>query len=219
MHSTLKFTGVPTRINGGDTIDQIVDILYAHPKWRDVRLLECPLFINNDTRVSTLLVKVVDNTSGRIAKSLLSTSMNFWGIVKRCEPWVNRNSARMCTNCLRWGHSAHFCRSHISYCAQCACPHHTILHDSECEECDKEYGTTCEAKCINCLGAHFAYDKQCPYYKARNNRKALDELLQQQKARNQMARINKGVRNMYGKAAKGKGRSPQIDEDGFEMVV
>ena len=218
-HSTLKFTGVPTQIRGSDTIDLVMDILHAHPKWREVRLLERPIFIKSDSVVSTLLVKVVDDNTGRIARSLLSTSINFWGIVKRCEPWINHNSARMCTSCLRWGHSAHFCRSHVSYCAQCAGPHHSVLHKRSCEECDDEYGSSCEAKCINCMGAHSAYDKQCPFYKARNNSKALNELLQQQKARNQAARISKGTRSMYSQATRGKGKSPGVDDDGFQMVL
>ncbi|KIL53965.1 hypothetical protein M378DRAFT_32969, partial [Amanita muscaria Koide BX008] len=53
-----------------------------------------------------------------------------------------------CHLCLRWGHSAHNCRSVSAYCAICAQRHPTDVHHVSRAKHVKY------TRCINCKGDH-----------------------------------------------------------------
>lgn len=77
-HTTLKFTGVPTHINGYSTEEQVIDILLDHPKWGDVRLMEPHIFTNKENLVSTLLVKIADKLAATFIHKRL---LDFYAVI------------------------------------------------------------------------------------------------------------------------------------------
>src|SRR6201994_3753621 len=115
--SILKFTAVPTVTNDGRKVseDLAYSFLRKHPEWKDVRITDKPRFVrpkhNPDSLCATFQVKVEDTLKASVAKKLLSTSVTFAGITRRCQPWTVAPTARQCSTCLKWSHSAYVCRA------------------------------------------------------------------------------------------------------------
>jgi len=77
-------------------------------KFRDVRN-------NNELKnSSTIKIDFVSN--------LLPEFISIWSVKSRVKSYINR--IRKCFNCLRWGHSAAFCRG-SSLCSRCGDTHET----------------------------------------------------------------------------------------------
>jgi len=81
--------------------------------------------------------------------NLLPEYINIWSVRARVKPFINK--IRRCYNCLRWGHSAAFCRS-PPLCARCG-----EVHESELCSGDSFL-------CPDCKQIHVSFDKLCPIY-------------------------------------------------------
>jgi len=184
--SILKFTAVPTVTNDGRQVseDLAYSFLRKHPEWKDVRITEKPRFIrpkhNPDSLCATFQVKVEDTLKASVAKKLLSTSVTFAGITRRCQPWTVAPTARQCSTCLKWGHSAYVCRARSPQCDQCAGFHLTSLHRQHVSTCEDQDCTHFGIVCANCHEQHNASSVDCPFFKARSSPGQLQKL---QKAR------------------------------------
>src|ERR1700760_106263 len=184
--SILKFTTVPTVTNDGRQVteDLAYSFLRKHPEWKDMRITEKPRFIrpkhNPDPLCATFQVKVEDTQKASMAKKLLSTSVTFAGITRRCQPWTVAPTARQCSTCLKWGHSAYVCRARSPQCDQCAGLHLTSLHRQHASTCEDHDCTHFGIVCANCHEQHNASSVDCPFFKARSSPGQLQKL---QKAR------------------------------------
>ena len=184
--SILKFTAVPTVTNDGRQVTE--DLAYSfirkHPEWKDVVITEKPRFIrpknNPDPLCATFQVKVEDTQKASVAKKLLATSVTFAGITRRCQPWTVAPTARQCSTCLKWGHSAYVCRARSPQCDQCAGPHLTSLHRQHVSTCEDQGCTHFGIVCANCHEQHNASSVDCSFFKARSSPGQLQKL---QKAR------------------------------------
>src|ERR1700760_1417241 len=90
---------------------------------------------NPDSLHATLQVKVEDMQKASVAQKLLETSVSFVGITRRCQPWTISPTARQCSTCLKWGHTAYVCRARTPACNQCAGPHLSALHRQHVAAC------------------------------------------------------------------------------------
>jgi hypothetical protein len=184
--SILKFTAVPTVTNDGRQVteDLAYSFLRKHPEWKDVQITEKPRFIrpkhNPDPLCATFQVKVEDTQKATVAKKLLSTSVTFAGITRRCQPWTVAPTARQCSTCLKWGHSAYVCHARSPQCDQCAGPHLTGLHRQHASTCEDQGCTHFGIVCANCHEQHNASSVDCSFFKARSSPGQLQKL---QKAR------------------------------------
>jgi hypothetical protein len=180
--SILKFTAVPTVTNDGRQVtDDIArNLLRSHPDWKSVKLVEPPRFVfpkkNPDPFVATLQVKVVDTLKATVAKKLLTTSVTFAGVTRRCQPWTVAPTARQCSTCLKWGHTAYVCRSRTPYCNQCAGSHLSSLHSQHVSRCKDKNCTHYDRRCVNCDNQHEASSVECPFFKARSSPGQLQKL-------------------------------------------
>src|SRR6266571_3301210 len=140
-HSILKFTAVPTITNDGRKVteDLAASFLRKHPAWKEAEFLEKPRFVfpkrNPDPLCATLQVKVNDTRKATIAKKLLETTVSFAGVVRRCQQWSVAPTARQCSTCLKWGHTAYICRARSPQCDQCASQHSTAYHAQHASNC------------------------------------------------------------------------------------
>src|SRR6266478_8787978 len=133
-HSILKFTAIPTIAPDGRqvTVEIAASCLRRHPQWKDVELIDAPRFVHPKTNpapyCATLQVKVKDTQKASVAKKLLEMSVAFIGITRRCQPWTVSPTARQCSTCLKWGHTAYVCRTRAPQCNTCAGLHLSALH-------------------------------------------------------------------------------------------
>src|SRR6266571_1182685 len=184
-HSILKFTAVPTVTSNGTLIkvDLAAALLRRHPAWMDTEFLEPPRFVlpkgNPDPLCATLQVKVKDTRKAIVAKKLLSTTVSFAGVVRRCQPWTVAPTARQCSTCLKWGHSAYVCRSRTPQCGQCAGNHLTAFHNLHAQQCRSTSCTHAQTLCANCNENHEASSTSCPFFKARSSPGQLQQLQEQ----------------------------------------
>src|ERR1700760_656407 len=180
--SILKFTAVPTVSNDGRQItdDLAYSFLRKHPAWKDVVITEKPRFVfpksNPDPPAATLQVRVKDTLKASVARTLLSTSVSFAGVTRRCQPWTVAPTARQCSTCLKWGHSAYVCRARSPQCDQCAGPHLTALHIQHVARCRDTECTHYDRKCANCNEQHNASSVTSPFFKARSSPGQLSKL-------------------------------------------
>ncbi len=184
-HSILKFTAVPTVSNNGTAIQaaHATALLRRHPAWADVEFLEEPRFVfpkgNPDPLCATLQTKIKDTRKATIAKKLLNTTVSFAGVVRRCQPWTVAPTARQCSTCLKWGHSAYVCRSRAPQCGLCAGNHLTALHSQHAQQCRSTSCTHTRVICANCNNDHEASSTSCPFFKARTSPGQLQQLQEQ----------------------------------------
>jgi hypothetical protein len=167
--------------------------LSRHPEWKKATLLEPPVFIyaknNPDPTYVTLRVKIKDSLQATTAKKLLETSVSFVGLVRRCLPWTVSPTARQCSTCLKWGHTAYVCRAREPRCDQCASPHLTAFHRQHVAACKDANCEHFGIRCANCDEQHHASSMECMFFKNRSNPSRLQEL---QKMRVQRLRRNTG---------------------------
>ena len=189
-HLILKFTAVPTVSHDGChqiSEDIATALLRKHPAWKDIELLDKPRFIfpkrNPDPLVATLQVKVHDTRKATVAKKLLETTVTFVGVARRCQPWSIASTARQCSTCLKWGHSATICRSRKPRCGQCAGTRLSSYHDSHARQCKSSDCTHYHIVCVNCNDQHNATSTLCPFFKARLSPGQLQQLQEQRLAR------------------------------------
>jgi len=155
-------------------------------RWGSVNCcpLEAPRFIHNkanpDSQYATLQVKVEDTLKASVASQLLKTSVSFIGVTRRCLPWTVSPTARQCSTCLKWGHTAYVCKARFPACDQCAGPHLSSLHDQHVLSCKEKHCSHYGITCANCNGSHHASSMTCPFFKARSSPGELSKL---QKAR------------------------------------
>jgi hypothetical protein len=186
-YSSLKFDFVPLRFGDGTEMSdhEINAFVRAHPKWEKVQFTEPIKRIENARMpgVATLLCKVVDDDQGTVAKALLSTLVRFGPEMRRCKEWFNKPNTKQCSICQRWGHTAYNCKAKNPYCAVCAEPHPTAAHSYSCKmpSCAGSRCTCENERCINCNSAHSAESHNCPYFLAKNNQKAMKELIEQKR--------------------------------------
>jgi hypothetical protein len=180
--SILKFTAVPTVTNGGTTVtdDHAAAFIRKHPDWSGVEFFESPRFVrpknNPDPLCATLQVKVKDTNKATVAKKLLTTSVSFAGITRKCQPWTVAPTARQCSTCLKWGHSAYRCEARLPQCNQCAGYHLTALHNQHVNKCRDKSCTHYDRRCANCNDQHEASSVECPFFKARSSPGQLQKL-------------------------------------------
>ena len=188
-HSILKFTAIPTVTSNGTPIspEHAEVLLRRHPAWKDVELLEEARFVfpkrNPDPLCATLQVKVKDTRKAAVAKTLLETTVSFAGIVRRCQPWTISPTARQCSTCHKWGHSAYVCRSRTPQCGQCSGNHLTALHGQHVKTCQSNDCTHYEIRCVNCNDRHEASSVKCPFFQARSSPGLLRQLQEKRSAR------------------------------------
>src|ERR1700759_1584642 len=101
-----------------------------------------------------------------VATSLLKTSFSFVGVVRRCLPWTISPTARQCSTCLKWGHTAYTCKARAPACDQCAAPHLSTLHKQHVTFCQTEGCDHFFITCLNCNEAHHASSMKFPFFKA-----------------------------------------------------
>src|ERR1700759_1865978 len=89
-----------------------------------------------------------------VATSLLKTSVSFVGVVRRCLPWTISPTARQCSTCLKWGHTAYTCKARAPACDQCAGPHLSTLHKQHVKFCQTERCDHCRITCRNSTETH-----------------------------------------------------------------
>lgn len=73
---------------------------------------------------------------------------------KRVEPRRPHKEPIRCLRCHKFGHERRNCSYQIAYCGKCTRAHET----DDCSEPPTEY------KCINCLGPHPSYSRECPKF-------------------------------------------------------
>jgi len=104
-------------------------------KFRDVRN-------NNELKnSSTIKIDFVSN--------LLPEYISIWSVKSRVKPYINK--IRKCFNCLRWGHTAAFCRG-SSVCSRCGDTHET------------EYCQSVTFQCPDCKQNHAPFDFNCSIF-------------------------------------------------------
>jgi len=183
--SILKFPAVPTVTNDGTpvTSDHARSFIRKHPAWKDVEFVEDPRFVlpkhNPDPLCATLQVKVKDTLKATTARKLLTTSVSFTGITRRCQQWTVTPTSRQCSTCLKWGHSAYVCRSRLPRCDQCAGSHLTALHNQHVKGCKDKNCEHYNRRCANCNEQHEASSIDCPFFKARSSPGQLQKLQEQ----------------------------------------
>src|ERR1700759_4697649 len=184
--SLLKFTAVPTITTDGRpvTVEIATACLQKHPEWKKEQPLEAPRFVPNkanpDPYHATLLIKIRDTQKASMAKKLLETSVSFVGVTRRCQPWTVSTTARQCSTCLKWGHTAYICKARFSTCDQCAGPHLSSLHEQHAHACHDKHCAPSGIRCANCDESHHASSMMCAFFR---NRSSPSELQKLQKAR------------------------------------
>ena len=73
---------------------------------------------------------------------------------KRVVPKRPHKEPIRCLRCHKFGHERRDCKYEEAYCGRCSLVHET----EECRAPRNEY------KCINCLGPHPSYDRECPKF-------------------------------------------------------
>lgn len=73
---------------------------------------------------------------------------------KRVEPKRPHREPIRCLRCHKFGHERRDCKSPNAYCGKCSLTHET-------EDCNV---TRESFKCINCLGTHPSFDRECPSF-------------------------------------------------------
>ena len=73
---------------------------------------------------------------------------------KRVVPRRPHKEPIRCLRCHKFGHERRICKTDNPYCGKCSRAHET----DECSETRKAF------KCVNCLGAHPSYDRECPTF-------------------------------------------------------
>jgi hypothetical protein len=186
-HSILKFTAIPTVTPDGRqvTAEMAASCLQRHPQWKEAELIDPPRFIypkliDLTATTATLQVKVKDTQKASQAKKLLETSVTFIGVTRRCQPWTVSPTARQCSTCLKWGHTAYVCRARAPICNSCSGPHLSSHHRSHVVNCVDSNCAHYEIRCANCNDQHEASSVTCPFFKARSSPGQLQKL---QKAR------------------------------------
>ena len=188
-HSVLKFTAVPTVTPDGQqvTAEMATTMLLRHPQWKELGhdgLVGLPRFVVAKTNpapyCATLQVKVKDTQKASWAKKLLETTVSFIGTTRRCQPWSVSPTARQCSTCYKWGHTAYVCKARAPQCVSCAGPHFSAYHRSHVATCEDLKCTHYEIRCANCGDSHEASSTSCPFFKARSSPGQLQKL---QKAR------------------------------------
>jgi hypothetical protein len=194
-HSILKFNAVPTITHDGQKVTAAVAAacLQRHPVWKDVKPIGPPefIFLKNNPSAShaTLRIKVQDTQKASVATKLLETTVTFVGVARRCLPWSVSQTARQCSSCLRWGHSAYVCRAREPHCDQCAGNHLTAYHRHHAANCKDASCGHFNIRCTNCSQQHHASSMACPFFQARSSPGKLQEL---QKQRLERQRHNQG---------------------------
>ena len=134
---------------------------------------------NPDPLCATLQVKVVDTRKACVAKKLLETTVSFAGVVRQCQQWSVAPTARQCSTCHKWGHSAYICRSRTPQCGSCAGNHFTALHGQHVAQCKTANCLHYQIRCINCNEQHEASSVACPFFKACSSPGQLQQLQEQ----------------------------------------
>jgi hypothetical protein len=188
-HSVLKFNAVPTITHDGQKVTAAVAAacLQRHPVWKDVKPLGPPefVFLKNSPAAThaTLRIKVQDTQKASVAKKLLETTVTFVGVARRCLPWTVSQTARQCSTCLKWGHSAYVCRAREPRCDQCAGNHLTAYHRHHAANCKDVACGHFNIRCVNCSMPHHASSMSCSFFQARSAPGKLQELQKQRLAR------------------------------------
>ncbi len=142
---------------------------------------------------ATLQIKVKDTLKAATASKLLGTSVTFIGATRRCQPWTVSPTARQCSTCLKWGHTAYVCRARSPQCDQCASQHLTAHHAHHTSTCKDQRCAHYDIKCVNCDDQHHASSMSCPFFKARSSPGQLQKLqktrVEQIKVQQQPSRI------------------------------
>ena len=73
---------------------------------------------------------------------------------KRVEPKRPHKEPIRCLRCHKFGHERRDCKSKNEYCGKCSATHNT----DECRESRRGF------QCINCLGFHPSYSRECPVF-------------------------------------------------------
>jgi len=119
-------------------------------KWRDrpleIKSIERLKFRdtrnNNELKnSSTIKIDFVSN--------LLPEYISIWSVKSKVKPYINRT--RKCFNCLRWGHSAAFCRG-SPICSRCGDNH------------ESEYCQSDVFQCPDCKLNHAPFDFNCSVF-------------------------------------------------------
>jgi hypothetical protein len=171
-HSILKFTAVPTVTPDGIRLDEerLTESLLQHPQWQSVDFVGAPRFIrpkkNPDPYLATVQIKIRDTQKASVAKRLLQTSVTFVGATRKCQEWTVSTTARQCSTCLKWGHTAYGCRSRVPQCNVCAGPHLSAFHRSHASSCRDHSCKHYQITCSNCADSHEATSVSCPFFKA-----------------------------------------------------
>ena len=195
-HLILKFTTVPTVCPDGRQVSEAMaaTCLMRHPQWKELGyegLVGLPRFViaktNPAAHCATLQVKIKDTQKASWAKKLLETTVAFIGVTRRCQPWTVSPTARQCSTCLKWGHTAYVCRARAPQCVSCAGPHLSSYHRTHVAGCEDLTCAHYQIKCANCNDSHEASSTSCPFFKARSSPGQLQKL---QKARVERLRRN-----------------------------
>jgi len=181
-YSVLKFNAVPTITSDGRPISaqMAATCLSRHPEWKNIQLLEPPRFVHNKTNPAsfhaTLQVKVKDTNKAATATKLLGTTVTFVGASRKCQPWTVSPTARQCSTCLKWGHTAYVCCARSPSCNQCSGNHLTAHHVQHMSTCKDVHCTHFSILCANCNGPHHASSMSCDFFKARSSPGQLQKL-------------------------------------------
>ncbi len=116
---------------------------------------------------SILVVSVVDDEKGSMGRRLMNMKVDFWGELRICPRWIQKNHVPRCTICQRWGHTTLVCYTGDRKCLKCGEAHAVQQHEQNCEMCKKGKGVVCAPKCTNCNGLHFTDSNDCPFWQAR----------------------------------------------------
>lgn len=204
----LKFPNLKTTHDDGTLVsaDELTEMLRLNENWCNVEIWgKGPRFVHPRhlplPEYCLMVVSVVDDDKGTVGKSLMNTSVCFWGTWRTCLRWVNRATVPQCNQCQQWGHAGMFCRTNALICARCGGSHLVSQHEKHCKNCKE--GKVCAPKCYNCFQPHFANDRNCPFFRARYNHDDIADLRAKrsrriQELKQEQATEGKGKKNSRG---------------------
>jgi len=149
-------------------------------------------------RFTTLILHL---RSAEAAKRLCNRGLIWQAQIFNCEPYSSDLRIQRCFRCHQFGHKGRFCKNKAR-CGHCA----GLAHPQGDAGCPQIHGTK---KCVNCGGAHPAWDRQCP--------KALEAKEQAHLAYQHRPRQFE-VLGRSSQAHNARPVPPQDSDDGFQVV-
>lgn len=155
LRDGLTIRGTKGRSSGPKVANNVVVVKGVHPSITDEELStefgrSCKRITSVKTKEATFKVKV-SCVDANEKQKLLKEGAYIGRRRYQVEPYLNRESALLCHQCLAFGHVKAVCTS-VLKCSNCAGSHRR-------SECDATISA-----CANCGGPHGAFSYECPKY-------------------------------------------------------